>query len=77
MISENDEDSRATVPHARNYQSEQKPFKEESDQVMVHAGRTSRYARLIRGNLMPERPAAQSGEHKNRMDWASDSAISV
>jgi hypothetical protein len=64
MISENDEDRRATTLHARHYQNEQEPFKEKSDQIKANAVRISRHAQLIRRSLMPERPTAQPASTK-------------
>src|SRR5271157_151186 len=56
MISENDEDRRATTPHACHYKNEQEPFKEKGDHIKAHAVRISRRAQLICKNLSPERP---------------------
>lgn len=77
MAPENEEDRRATTPHARQYQDEQEPFKEKSHQIKAHAVRISRHAQLICRNPMPEHPAAQHGEHQNRVDWASDLGMAV
>lgn len=68
MISENDEDRRATTPHARHYQNEQDPFKEKGDYIKADAVGISRRAQLICKALVPDRPAAQRGEHQNRVD---------
>jgi hypothetical protein len=62
MISENDQDGRATTPHARHYQDEQEPFKENSDNIKAHAVRISRQVQLCK-TLMPDRPTTQRGEH--------------
>ena len=51
MISENDEDRRATTPHARHYQNEQDPFKEKGDYIKADTVRISRRAQLICKNL--------------------------
>jgi hypothetical protein len=77
MISENDEERRATTSHARHYQNEQEPFKEKSDQIKAHAVRIGRDAQLIHRNLMPERPTAQRGEHQDRVYWASNWGIAA
>ena len=37
MIPENDEDRCATAPHARHYQREQEPLKQENEQVRADA----------------------------------------
>src|SRR5438132_13190560 len=37
MISVNDQDRRATTPHARHYQNEQKRFIENRDYIKAHA----------------------------------------
>ena len=77
MISENDEDRRATTPHALHYQNEQEPFIEKSDQIKAHAVRIGRRVQLMCKNRMPDRPTAYRGEHQNRVDWASDLGITV
>jgi len=77
MISENDQDRRATTPHARHYQNEQKPFIEKSDYIKAHAVWISRRAQVVCKTLMPDRPTTQRGEHQNRVDWASDWEISI
>src|SRR5437016_2845457 len=64
MISENDQDRRATTPHARHYQNEQKPFIEKSDYIKAHAVWISRRAQLVCKTLMPDRPTTQRGEHR-------------
>jgi hypothetical protein len=77
VISEHDENGRASKPHARHYQNEQKPFIEEGDYIKAHAVRVSRRAQLICKTLMPNRPTAQRGKYQNRVDWASDLGMAV
>src|SRR5579864_9235215 len=62
MISENDQDGRATTQHAHHYHNEQEPFKENSDHIKAHAVRISRQVQLCK-TLMPDRPTTQRGEH--------------
>src|ERR1700686_772355 len=63
MFSENDEDRRATTPHAHQYQNEQEPFVEKGYYIKAHAVRICRRAQLIYENLMPDCPNADRGKH--------------
>src|SRR5713226_7331332 len=77
LISQNNADRRATLPHPRHYKTEQEPFKEKSEQIKANAVRIRRRAQMICKNPSIERPAAQHGEHENRVDWASGLGVTV
>src|SRR5271154_3765863 len=76
-ISKNNQDRRAFTQHVRHYKNEQEPFKENRSHIEVHSIRINCCAQLSCKNPSPVCPSTQSGEHHNRVDWASDLRIAV
>jgi hypothetical protein len=72
-----DEDRCAAAPDAGQHQNEQEPFIEKGECIKAHAVRISRRTQLICKNLMPDRASADRDEHQNRVDWASNSGLTV
>ena len=77
MIPQNDEDRRATAPHACDHKNEQEPFEVKGDSIKPNALRVHRRAQLIRQNLSQERPNCQRGEHEDRVKGPGGLGVAV